>query len=309
MIGRRGFIKGGSALFASAMFLSGSGCISSPIEPPRRLDKLGVQLYTLRDLMQQDVDATLAKVASIGYREVEFAGYFNRRPQDIKALLDDLGLVSPSAHITPAGMGDIIDVEDLDPEKLDRLYGKIYGPDNLLPSVEAAIEAAKVIGHDYLIWPWIPDSQLTSLANFENLAREFNRAGELCRSEGIGFAYHNHQVELMPMEGRVPLELLLEETDPELFYLEFDLYWATKAGIDPVRYFERFPGRIPCCHVKDMDSSGNFADVGAGSIDFSHLIRAAVNSGTSHFIVEHDMPEDAVKSIVASYRYLENLYF
>ena len=238
----------------------------------------GIQLYTLREIVRRDMAGTLRDLGRIGYREVEFAGYHGHAPRDIREWLDHAGLSAPSAHVPI---------------------------ETLRTDLDAAISAAGVIGHRYLVLPWVPAP--TTLDAWGELARECNRFGEACRAAGIGFAYHNHDFEFAPTGGRVPYDVLLEELDPELVAMELDLYWAVKAGRDPVALFGRHPGRFPLVHVKDMDAGQRMTEVGSGRIDFGRIFAHAGRAGVAHYFVEHDDPADPMASVRTSFVNLQSL--
>jgi sugar phosphate isomerase/epimerase len=264
------------------------GALAAPALVPRppsrhRLDRIGLQLYTVRKAMQADVEGTLARVAATGYKEVEFAGYFGKSPTDIRAMLDRHGLSAPAVHV-----------------------GSI-APDQW----RASLEAAATIGHRYMVVPWIPAEERATLDGWKRVAENYNRIGAEARAAGLQFAYHNHDFEFVPVEGRVPFDVLLENTDPQLVQLEIDLYWITKGGQDPLRYFQRWPGRVPLVHVKDSvgPPDHTMVDVGAGKIDFKKIFARREQAGIRHFFVEHDEPSDLFGSIRASYEYLKRLEF
>lgn len=239
---------------------------------------LGVQLYTLRSLMQTDFDGVLQQVADIGYEEVEFAGYYDREPAALRAQLDGLGLTAPSVHVP------LTTIES---------------------DLQSAIDAAQTIGHQYIICPFLDNQQRQGgVARYQALAETFNRAGETCREAGIQFGYHNHDFEFETDGERVLFDVLLDETDPELVTIELDLFWIARAGYDPVDYFERYPGRFELFHVKDMTAENQMASVGQGTIDFAGIFAHAEHAGTQHYFVEHDNPDDPIASITASYAHL-----
>lgn len=282
MIGRRDFVKTvGSAAMGYA--LSPLAPSHESRVPTRKLDRVGLQLYTVRDQMKQDLEATIAKVAAIGYKEVEFAGYFGKRPAEIRAILDRNGLVAPSAHIGSSA-------PDVWPEALD---------------------AAHVIGHRYVVIPWIPEEKRTGVDGFKKVAADFNRAAEQARAADLQFAYHNHDFEFKPTEGQLPYDVLLAETDPKLVQMEMDLYWITKGGQDPLKYFARWPGRFPMVHVKDSmgPPDQKMTAVGSGTIDWKRIFGREDQAGIKHFFVEHDQPADPFASIRASCDYLKRLEF
>lgn len=252
-----------------------SGVVDAP-----RLGPLGVQLYTLRDAVERDLPGTLARVADIGYREVEFAGYFGRSPADVRQALTSAGLDAPSAHVPVEAVTDAWD---------------------------AALDAAAEIGHRWLVVPSLPEGMRRTLDDWRRTAELFNRAGEAASGAGLRFGYHNHAVELAPLEGRVPLELLCEETDPGLVDLQVDLFWLVDGGADPLAFFERCAGRIPLVHVKDRTADGRMVDVGAGVIDWAAIVARREQAGIRHWFVEHDRPDDPFASVEASFRWLSAL--
>lgn len=283
-IDRRTFVK---TLGAAA------GAIAGGVSPTRlyageaaaRLERIGVQLYTLRGDMEKNFEGTLKTVADIGYKQVEFAGYFGRSPADVRALLKRLGLDAPAAHIgTPA---------------------------SLTKDWQKTIDAAKVMGHKYLIVAYIEEKDRT-LDNYKKFADLFNSAGETARKSGVRLAYHNHDFEFKPIAGTVPYDLLLDRTDPKLVAMELDLFWVTKGGRTPTEYFNRYPGRFEAVHVKDMDGSPEqrMVDVGQGKIDFARIFAQRKKAGIKYYFVEHDDPKpSAVASIRTSYNYLKQLKF
>ncbi len=253
-----------------------------PLAPGRKLDRIGLQLYTVRHQMEKDLEGTIARVAATGYREVEFAGYFGKSPRDVRALLDHHGLSSPSSHVSLA-------------------------PDQW----RAALDAAPVVGHRYLVIAWIPAEERHTLDDYKRWAERLNRAATEAKAAGLQFAYHNHDFEFVPLDGKLPYDVLLTETDPKLVQLEMDLYWIVKGGQDPLAYFARWPGRFPMVHVKDSAGPPDhkMAAVGAGKIDFRKIFVQSDQAGIRHYFVEHDNPDDPFASIRASYDYLQRLEF
>ncbi len=245
-----------------------------------RLPRIGLQLYTVRDLMEAGVGPTLERVAAIGYKEVEFAGYFGIPPAQIRGLLDAAGLASPSTHLS---LGELRD-------QPNRLF-----------------DAAEMIGHRYLVVPSLDPQDRRTLDDFRRVAAELNRAGEQARSRGLKIGYHNHDFELSRMRGTLPYDVLLAETDPALVWFEMDFYWMTNGGADPAAYLDRHPGRFHLCHIKDRGFLGRMTDVGDGRIDFRRILARRERAGLQHFYVEHDHPGKPLDSIRRSYEYLKEL--
>ena len=314
MISRRIFVAAAGASVASLA----AGCRSrvsprAPVSGARagnaaQLNRVGVQLYTVRDRMEKDFAGTLERLAQIGYREVEFAGYFNNTPEQVRTLLDRLKLSAPSVHVM-----------------LDALQKDLPGQ----------IRSARTIGHEYLTVPALLEPLMgrpTGADYWQRTAAEFNRIAKLLHAEGLGFAYHNHAFEFERLaDGRTGYDVLLAETDPTLVKFELDLFWATFAGSDPLAMFEKNPGRYAMWHVKDMrgveearrqaaapgsvtqkmqEAMSRLAAVGTGEIDFRPIFAHAQQAGLQHFFVENDAAPTTPSSlddVETSYRNLTRL--
>jgi sugar phosphate isomerase/epimerase len=269
----------------------------------RKLGAIGLQLYSVRDLMKADFSGTLQKVAAIGFTEVEFAGLFEQTPKDVQVLLDKNGLKAPASHVDWATV------------------------ENKLP---AALETARILGHQFLIVPWIGEAERKQPDIWKKAADLFNKVGKECQKAGVQFAYHQHGFEFVPsaaLGGRMPYDYLLETTDPALVKMELDICWTVAAEQDPVAYFNRYPGRFPLVHVKDWlkdgkeasayagalgpgtKFTGQMANVGSGSIDWKRIFAQADKGGVKHFIVEHDNPKSPLDDLGASYAYLRKLAY
>lgn len=254
-----------------------------------RIEPLGVQLYTVRTLMADDVGGTLAAVADIGYREVETAGLHGLSPAAFRRALDANGLVAVSGHVA---------LEALDPDRIG-----------------STLDDAATLGQSWVTVPSL-GSEWRSPDGYRRVAEALNRAGEAAGAAGLRVAYHNHAFEFEPLEGEpVPegaapttgWELLLAETDPALVDLQMDLFWTVHAGSDPLTWFERHPGRFVMVHAKDRTQAGDMVDVGEGDLDFGSLLAAGRGAGLKHVIVEHDQPSDPLESIRRGYRTLSAL--
>jgi len=250
-----------------------------------RLTRIGIELFTVRHEFARDPDATLARVAEIGFSEVEFSGYPPGAPQAIRAMLQRHGLRAPASHVPLQ---------------------------SLQADWERTLDFAALAGQRYVVVANVPAEQRRSSDDWKRLAAAFNRAAATARKHGMRFCYHNHDFEFPQLNGVVPYDLLLAETDPRLVGLELDLYWLSKAGRDPLEYFAKWPGRFPLVHVKDMDATPRkfFADVGKGRIDFRRIFRRSRQAGIQHYFYEQDeTPGDPFASAKASYDYLRTLTF
>jgi sugar phosphate isomerase/epimerase len=243
--------------------------------------KIGLQLYTLRDMMAVSLPATLKLVAAVGYKELEFAGYFDHKSSEIRTILQNEGLTAPSAHIPLTAFDS---------------------------SVNAVIDHALEVGHKYIVIPYLTEEQRgTGIDVYKKLAERCNGIGEKCNKAGLKLAYHHHEFEFEVRDGQVPYDVLLNETDKNLMAMEMDLFWMAKAKQDPLAYFKQHPGRFKLWHVKDMDQAGNFADVGTGTINFAPIFAQAKLSGVEHKFVERDRTDDKLKTIQQGYKAVSQL--
>jgi sugar phosphate isomerase/epimerase len=265
-----------------------------------RIKKPGIQLYTVRNLLSQDFQGTFNKIAAIGYKEVELGFYLTLPAAEVKATLDRLGLVSPSAAFYYSDLRD------------------------KWPDVAARCHA---LGHRYIVIPSVDDEFRKQPDPWKRAAEAFSRMGETTRKAGIQLTYHNHWREFVPdSDGKIPYDILLENSDPGLLKMEMDLCWITVGGGDPLQYFSRYPGRFPLVHVKDLKKvpelaqvrSGKFdgdsvipvmTEAGSGVIDWKKIFAHSEQAGIQHYFVEHDQPKDPIESARLSYEYLSQLRF
>jgi sugar phosphate isomerase/epimerase len=281
---RRNFL---ATLGVAAVGIASGGAVAAcEIPSPRRkLKRIGLQLYTVRDLMKADPPGTLAKVAAIGYKEVEFAGYFGHTPAQIRDLLRRTGLDSPSTHLP-----------------FDSLENGSW---------QKNLDDAKAIGHKWVTIAFIPEEKRRTLDDWKRHAELFNRAAAQAKSAGLRFAYHNHDFEIRKVGDIRPLDLLLTNTDKSLVDFEMDLYWVEFGGGNPLDFFNRYPKRFPLLHVKDSAGppENKMVPVGTGKIDFRAIFAQSDKAGVKHYFVEHDNPVDPIAAIRSSYNYLHTLTF
>ena len=249
--------------------------------------------------MQQDPAGTLAKVAQIGYNSVEGATYtgtqkfYGMEPAAFTKVLKQNGLIMPSSHYV-LGMAQ---------NQGQTVQGTI------LHGWDKAVDDAAQVGVKYMVCAYLQESERGNIDQYKRLAEQLNKAGQRCKKAGIQLCYHNHDFEFAAQSGQLPYNILLKETDKELLKMELDLYWATKAGHDPVALFRQHPGRFPLWHVKDMDKTEkrDFTEVGNGSIDFKKIFAQRKLAGLQYFFVEQDRtPASPFDSIRSSITYLKS---
>ncbi|MCM4156289.1 sugar phosphate isomerase/epimerase [Gramella sp. AN32] len=288
MISRRFFIKqSGLAVAATAILPS----MFYSCDPNRAL---GVQLYSLRETIGGDVKGTLEKVAKAGYKEVEtfgFApgkGFWGTSVSEFKNIMAANGLSSPSGHY------------GMDPYMAES--GK-------RSDFQYAIDVAKGLDQKYVIIPYLSDGLRGSLDDYKRMANKLNEAGQICKDAGLKLAYHNHDFEFKDYNGENGYEYFLQNTDASLVDFEMDIYWVVRAGKDPVALFEKYPGRFPLWHVKDMSKTNNEknTEIGNGTIDFKKIFEKAKLAGAKHFIVEQEnFDMEAYASLKQSHDYIIN---
>lgn len=275
MMNRRKLLKSGAGLGAFTL-MGSSGLLSACAEGTKGIDNLGIQLYTIRNMMEADMEGSLAQVAQIGYKEVEFFNYYGRSVRDVKAMLDQNGLHSPSIHV------------DLNQVEGDSLFKEI--------------EYAHIMEQDYITLAWLGEENRKSLDQYKSHAEIFQRAGEECNKAGLKFVYHNHEFEFVDFGGVKPYDMLLEQLSQDIMLMEMDFFWMSVAGEDPHKYFEKYPGRFPMCHIKDRNANGDMVYVGDGILDFNAILDKANVAGLKHFFVENDTPADEVEMMKTSFK-------
>lgn len=315
---RRQFLQTTAAISAAALFN-----IQSIRPNPRPLKKIGIQLFSLPKLLEQDFRAAIAMLAGMGYQELELygpysfsaevaqkswqavtpalgfsgSGYFGHTVGEVKAILKEYGLGVPAMHT------------DLD---------------TLQTGMPALGEACHALGCRYVVLPAIPEDRRQTLDDYRRMADAFNRIGEAAKKEGVRFAYHNHGYGLQETNGQIPLRIILDNTDPKLVFLEMDLFWTTAGGADPVAYLEAYPNRYHLMHVKDRKKEVHFSGdggnssqwielfpymttAGDGTLDLPAIISAGQKLGVKHFFVEQDMVAGPEVALKRSIDYLKSL--
>lgn len=239
-------------------------------------DKISIQLYTLRSVLEVDLEGTLDALADIGYRKVELAGTYGRSATEFRKILDRRRIRATSTHVGIDG--------DLD----------------------QAIADAKILGNKRSNVAW---ANFPTVAEWEAFADRLEAAGKVYRRAGIGFGYHNHNQEFQTIGGVRPIDVITSRTTRRNVSIEMDLYWVVTGGADPVSEFYKVAGRVKQYHVKDRKADGSFADLGEGTIDFRRIFRATRPLEVEEYIVENDQPVDPLKCAETGYNYLLNLRF
>ena len=319
---RRDFMKSASAAVFGSM-MTGYETTLQSLPKPAGLERIGVGLFTIPYMLEQNFGEAIKTLAAIGYKEVELfgpypysvpeaherwkpvaetlgfsqSGYFDRTPKQVRAILDENGLTSPSMHI------------DLK---------------TLQTRLDDVAEAASVLGHKYAGIPAIPPEERKSLDDYKRVADVFNELGMRMDKVGLKFLYHNHGYGLVEIDGEIPLNLLLERTDPNVVVLQMDIFWMTAGRADPVAYLDAYPGRFRLMHIKDMTEVVRFAgdggdpsqwielfphmtDAGSGVLDLAAIISQAEKSGVQHYYLERDLAPAAESTLEKSYQFLSSL--
>ncbi len=303
-LNRRKFIAAAGTVAAGAMILPQWACKSggdsskqnlasddsaaSPAATPG-LSVFGIQLYTVRDVIPGDPKGVMKELADYGYRQ--FEGYehdklgifWGMRPADFKQYMDEIGVDFVASHCDT---------------------GKDF---------EKKAAQAGEIGMKYLISPWVGPQK--KMDDWRRIADEFNNMGEICRKNGIRFAYHNHGYSFQELEGVIPQNFLIENTDPGLVDFEIDIYWAETAGADSIAYLQKYPERFRLCHIKDRKKDAApgegdaSCDLGTGNINFSKILKVARNAGMQYYLVEQERYDDSspMQSAKVGAEYLSQL--
>jgi sugar phosphate isomerase/epimerase len=289
---RRTFIQYSSILAGSMAMPSLLGCQSKKGKSPV---PIGIQLYTLKDVIFNDLKGTLKHVADVGYKELETFSYgdgkiFGIPFTDFVSMCNDLGLTIRSGH-----------------------YGSGFNSSTsgtLRNGWEQAVADAKAAGQQYMVLPYLVQEERTSIDDYKRVCELTNKSAEVCKQYGLQMSYHNHDFEFFPIETQIPYEVMLSELDKNLVSMEMDIYWVKRAGHEPLDYFKKYPGRFELWHVKDMDKNDSTrnADVGAGSIDFKEIFANSELSGMKYFFLEQEyFSGSQFDSIQAGYAHLNTI--
>lgn len=280
---RRNFLKlsATGALGAIALSQYAFKAASAAVDP--KTFGIGLQLYTIRDAMAKDVPGSLKKISDIGIKYLELAGYadgkfYGFEPAEFKKIVSDLGMAVISSHTQVEALGVTLD----NAKKMAEDHAKI--------------------GVKYCVQPWVVEEARTTLDSYKKMAANWNKVGGIMKEHKIQFGYHNHNFEFDTVEGKIPYyDVFMVELDKDLVTMELDLFWATKAGQNPVEMFKKYPGRFQLFHMKDMftkeapfykPTTNDFAPVGAGVINFKEILAAKKIAGMKYMFVEQDSTKD-----------------
>jgi xylose isomerase-like TIM barrel protein len=310
---RRSFIIN-TAVASAALspMLSRASNLFSPISL-----SVGVQLYTMGALMETDPKGTLEKLAKIGIKEVESAGsskgvWYGYSPKEFAKIVSDTGMTWRSAHVggTKFTLSELLKMANTkeDSTKMQQyapMLEKMAQAPNLRDNAQQLADQAAEGGVSYLVCAAYP---MKTMDDVKAAVDVFNKSGEACKKAGIQFVFHNHNFEFTSMNGTTPYDYIMNNTDKSLVKSELDLGWASVAGHDPVQIFQKYPGRIPLWHVKDMNKATKEpVEVGAGFIDFKRIFAHRATSGMKHFFIEQDGAPDPLTNIKNSYQKIEKI--
>ncbi|MBV9264772.1 MAG: TIM barrel protein [Acidobacteriaceae bacterium] len=275
---RRAFLRKSAALTLTSRIAFGETLKQS---------NLGVQLYTVRDIIGANPGSVLKQIRDIGYATLEATSDTLR---DAWSAIHNSGLKRVSCHL------------------------------NLDPTDEQLADV-KQKGFTYAVIPYVPKEKRGGADVIKRMAASFQKAGERAKAQGLQLCYHNHAFEFQPMNGTTALEILMQNTDPKLVQLEMDIFWVTVAGHDPVELLGKYSRRVPLVHLKDKQKGvpsapqyeedvpkDAFKEIGNGSIDIPAVLKAANQAGVRYYFVEQDQTSDPIQSLRESYQYLSKLF-
>ncbi len=289
---RRNFLKHSGLLTAGTFALGQTSSLANALThaPAKKISPFGVQLYSARDVLPKDPKGVMTQLAQMGYKQFEsFSGaqgfLWGMQPKEIKSFLDGLGVKMVSTHFNYKAQAD--------------------KPDELKKSIEMAHDA----GLTYLLCPYMGPQK--SWDDWKKMAEQFNTVGAEVSKAGLKFGYHNHDYSFRPMDGKLPQEYLLANTDPKNVMFELDLCWIDVAGVDTAAHLKKYGKRYELCHVKDYtvkDGKPVQNDIGKGNVDFKKTLRIAMDSGIKYYLVEQEeYPESPLASLKNDAEYMKKL--
>jgi len=276
---RRKFLKQTAGLSSGIAFASLAGNVFSEelfAEQKKHVKNFGLQLWSVRDDMAKDPKGTLKQIASFGYKQVEsFEGskgmFWGMSNTEFKSYMDELGMTIVSSHC------------------------------DISKDYERKASEAAAIGMKYLMCPYKGPQK--SIDDFKKFADEFNKKGEICKKNGLRFAYHNHDYSFKEIDGQVPQDVMMSNTDPTMVDFEMDIYWVVTAGQNPEEWIKKYKFRFRACHIKDRIKGSAEHDasciLGTGSINFPKILKTAKSYGMEYYIVEHERWDNTTPILAA----------
>ena len=286
MLNRRDFLKTTGTLTSGLLIARSAFSMDEPFTSNAAIKKFGLQLYSLRDDLPKDPKGVLKQVASFGYKQVEsFEGkqgmFWGMTNKEFKKYMDELGMTIVSSHC------------------------------NMNTDFETKAAHAGEIGMKYLICPYLGPQK--SIDDYKKAAEKFNACGDICKKNGLRFAYHNHGYSFNAIDGVLPQDVMMQNTDATLVDFQMDIYWVVTAGADPIAWINKYPGRFKLCHIKDRKKGADAkdtdasTDVGTGGIDFKKILKTASGKGMQYYIVEQERYDNStpLKSAAVDAAYMK----
>lgn len=296
MFSRRQFLATGSAALLGLPLVN-LACMADQIAPYQAT--IGLQLWTVRELIAQNAQQTLSALKSIGYQQVETMD--TEQLLTLKPICNDLGLAVNSSFIA---------------------WSAVTGRWDLLPdatpiTIEDIIERGQRAGLSHLVFGYMFPQSRTTIDDYKKVSDQLNLAGEKVAAAGMQLCYHNHSFEFKPTEGQIPFDVLIERLDEQLVQFELDVFWSKLGGLDSVELFKRIAERTRLLHLKDKKASiptiydetqvpaDAFQPLGKGEVDLKTIVKLAAAAGVDYCFVEQDQSPDALADVAVSRRWME----
>lgn len=315
---RRNFIRASAALTTLGLLES-----KSLLANPAMLDKIGIQLFSLPKVLEKDFHGGINMLSKMGYREIEMFGPF---PFSAQKAIDSWAAVTPLLGFSGSGYFGLTaaEVKKIMDENKISVPSVHTDFETLRTRMSQLAEAAHTIGFKYVVLPSLPAENRKTLDDYKKTIDIFNKIGEQAVKSGLRFGYHNHGYGLQEVEGKIPVQMIIENTDPKYVFLEMDLFWTVAGGVDPIAWLQKYPGRYKMMHVKNMKQKVKFSGDGGdsqqwielfpqmstadtGALDLKSIIGAAKKSGVEHFFVEQDMVQQPEVALKKSIDYLKSI--
>lgn len=315
---RRNFIQASAALTTLSLLES-----NTLFANPAMLIKVGIQLFSLPKTLENDFSGGIKMLSQMGYREIEMYGPF---PFSAQTAIDGWARVTPALGFSGSGYfghtaAEVRKIMDENKISVPSIHTDF---ETLNTRMSQLAEAAQTIGFKYVVLPSLPAENRQTLDDYKKTIDIFNKIGEQAVKSGLRFGYHNHGYGLHELDGKIPVQMIIENTDPKYVFLEMDLFWTIAGGVDPIAWLEKYPGRYKMMHVKNMKKKVQFSGDGGdsrqwielfpqmttadeGTLDLKSIIGAAKKSGVEHFFVEQDMVQNPEVALKKSIDYLKTL--